>query len=310
MWERIVKIATHTDFDGICCAALFLRKFGSNIEIQYLTVKKAKDLSSAGLTFDYTCDLPKIGKSINIDHHKSNYENLKKTNRLSKEDWVDPDASSATDLVFTFLQYKNDSIAEEIQQLGHLADIAELPDEYHPLDIVLSMNNDNVTVLRHISELLARKGRRILTTNWLEEKYQGVHELYEETRKKIDSFLTNVPELPRILILDTRQEIPAKLAKEVFFPFFNRNVAVIALIYSKSPQEGLRVSFRVTKTEQSFYDVSLVAKTFGGGGHRMAAACSPNPKIVPDGIVQELKKIAKPDDNVQYLKLSPYSSKK
>lgn len=307
MWERTVKIATHTDFDGICCAALFLRKFGFNIDIQYLTVKKAKELSDTGLTFDYTCDLPKIGKSINIDHHKSNYENLKKTNRLSKEDWIDPEAFSATDLVFTFLQFKNDSIAEEIQQLGHLADIAELPDEYHPLDIVLSMNSDNTTVLRHISELLANKGRQILTTKWLEEQYHEVHELYEETHKKIDRFLMNVPELPRILILDTRYEIPAKLAKEVFHPFFKRNVAVIALVYLKSPQEELRVSFRVAKSEQSFYDVSLVAKTFGGGGHRMAAACSPNPNAIPEEIVQELEKIAKPDDNLQYIQLSAYS---
>ncbi len=304
MWERIVKIATHTDFDGICCAALFLRKFGFDIDIEYLTVKKAKELSAAGFTVDYTCDLPKIGTSVNIDHHLSNYENLKKLNRLSEEDWVDPDASSATDLVFSFLQYKNDSIAEEIKQLGHLADIAELPHGYHPLDIVLSMNSDNTTVLRHISELLADKGRQILSTKWLEEKYHGVHDLYEETHKKINKFLMNVPILPKILILDTRQEIPAKLAKELFRPFFKKNVAVIALIYSKSPQEGLRVSFRVAKSEQSFYDVSIVAKTFGGGGHRMAAACSPNPEAIPEGIVQELKKIAKPDDNVQYLQLS------
>ncbi len=303
MRERIVKIVTHTDFDGICCAALFLRKFGFNIEITYTTVKEARELSNAGFSVDYTCDLPKIGTSVNIDHHKSNYENLRETNRLSEEDQVDPSAASATDLVFTLLQFRGDSIAEEIRQLGHLADIAQLPSEYHSLDIVLSMNSDNPAILRQISELLAKNGRQILTTQWLQENYRKVHSTYNETQKKINTFLANAPTLPRILIFDTRQTLPNKLAKKVFNPLFKRNVAVIALIYSKSPQEPIRVSLRVIKSEQSSYDVSTVAKTFGGGGHRMAAACSPTSDVIPDILIQELRKIAKPNDTVQYLQL-------
>ena len=161
------------------------------------------------------------------------------------------------------------------------------------------MNNDNPTVLRQISEMLAKNGCQILTTQWLKEKFREVSATYNETRKKIEIFLANTTTLPRILIFDTRQGIPSKLVKEVFHPLFERNVAVIALIYSKSPQEPVRVSFRVTKTEQSFYDVSIVAKTFGGGGHRMAAACSPKSEEIPEILMQELKKIAKPNDTIQ-----------
>lgn len=303
MWERTVRIVTHTDFDGICCAALFLRKFGLEIEIVYATVKEAKELSNTKVSVDYTCDLPKIGTSINIDHHKSNYEELKETNRLSQDDIVDPNADSATDLVFTVLECENDSIAEEIRDLGHLADTAQLPAEYHPLDIVLSMNSDDSIVLRLISELLAKNGRQILSTSWLQENYREVCEIYDETQNKIKKFLANTPILPRILIFDTRQAINNKLAKEVIRPLFERNVAVIALVYSKSAQEPIRVSFRVTKPEQSSYDVSVVAKTFGGGGHRMAAACSPSSDTIPKILKQELKKIAKQGDTVQYLQL-------
>ncbi len=296
-----MRVVTHTDLDGICCAALFLRKFGSNIEIKYSTVKVAKELSNADFSVNYTCDLPKIGTSINIDHHKSNYEDLRETNRLSEEDLVDPNAASATDLVFIFLHFEDDSIAEEIRELGHLADTAQLPDEYHPLSMVVSMNNDSPAVLRQISEMLAKNGRQILTTQWLQEKFRDVRATYNETRKKIVIFLANTPTLPRILIFDTRQEIFSKLVKEVFHPLFERNVAVIALIYSKSPQEPVRISFRVTKTEQSFYDVSIVAKAFGGGGHRMAAACSPKSEEIPEILMQELKKIAKPNDTIEYI---------
>ncbi|UCG02040.1 MAG: hypothetical protein JSW11_20900 [Candidatus Heimdallarchaeota archaeon] len=291
---------THTDFDGICCAALFLRKFGFDIEIIYATVKEAKNLSSTELSVDFTCDLPKVGNSINIDHHKSNYEELLETHRLTQDDKVDPNAASATDIVFTFLEYENDPIAEEIRELGHLADIAQLPPEYRILDIVLSMNSDDPYVLRLISELLAKNGRQILSTSWLKEKYSEIRTIYDETQKKIIKFIKNTPNLPRILILDTREAINSKLAKETFLPLFERNVAVIALVYSKSAQEPVRVSFRVTKTEQSSYDVSTVAKVFGGGGHRMAAACSPTSDKIPNILKQELMKIAKPSDTIQY----------
>ncbi len=303
MWERIVRIATHTDFDGICCAALFLRKFGFDIKVIYSTVKEAKDLSNGGFSVDYTCDLPKIGTSVNIDHHKSNYEELKRTNRLTQEDKVNPNAASATDLVFTFLEYENDSIAEEIRELGHLADIAQLPSEYHPLDIVLNMNSDDPVSLRKISELLAKKGRQILTTQWLQENYSKVRSIYEDTHNKIKEFLANNSTFPRILILDTRQALPSKLAKEVFQPIFERNVAVIALVYSKSTQEPIRVSFRVAKAEQMRYDVSTVAKRFGGGGHRMAAACSPKYEEIPEKLVRELENIALVGDSIKYLHL-------
>ncbi|MFX0126388.1 MAG: hypothetical protein ACFFAE_22390, partial [Candidatus Hodarchaeota archaeon] len=72
---------------------------------------------------DYTCDLPKIGNSINYDHHKSNYENLIGSNRLTENDRVDPSAASATDIVYEELSLENDPITEEIRSLGHLADI-------------------------------------------------------------------------------------------------------------------------------------------------------------------------------------------
>jgi len=298
-----MRIVTHTDFDGICCAALFLRKYGLDIDIIFASVKEAKQLSLSNISVDYTCDLPKVGASINLDHHKSNYENLVETNRLTEKDCVDPNADSATDLVFNRLNFNNDPIAEEIRDLGHLADIAQLPDEYRPLEMVLNMNNDNDTFLRRISELLAEYGREILTTQWLKQNHAKVHSIYEKTQKIITDFLSKIKNYPQILILDTRNTIPGKLAKEVFRPIFKRGVSVIAVIYSKSHEESVRVSFRVIKAKQDLYDVSLVAKAFGGGGHRMAAACSPKKEDIPDKLREELARIIKANDTIQYIYL-------
>ncbi|MFX0088129.1 MAG: DHHA1 domain-containing protein [Candidatus Hodarchaeota archaeon] len=300
-----MKIITHTDFDGVCCAALFLRKFSNEINIEYFTVDEAKKLSDTGIIVDYTCDLPKIGNSINFDHHKSNYEDLVNSGRLTEKDHVDPNAPSATELVFQFLNFEDDPIALEIRNLGNLADTARLPEEYRPLDIILNLNNDDQRALQQISELLSKLGSNILSTDWVQKKYNESREIFNETQKKISEFIDSVPIFPRILVLDTRGSIPGKLAKEVFTPLFKRNVAVIALVYSKSHKESIRVSFRVTKlnNEQDFYDVSIVAKTFKGGGHRMAAACTPTPKDIPTNLIRELNKIAKPNDDIKYFKM-------
>ncbi|MFX0150815.1 MAG: DHHA1 domain-containing protein [Candidatus Hodarchaeota archaeon] len=301
-----MRVVTHTDIDGICCAALFLRKFGFKTEIIFATVKEAKQLSHSNVSIDYTCDLPKIGTSINLDHHKSNFENLVETNRLTEHDWVDPNASSATDLVFKRLDFGNDPIAKEIKELGHFADTAQLPDEYRPLEMVLSVNNDDTMVLRRISELLAEFGRGILTNQWLIQNHINVQSIFDETQQRISDFLRKTINFPNIIILDTRGVIPGKLAKEVIRPIFDRGVSVIAVVYSKSYEEPIRVSLRVTKTKQDLYDVSLVAKAFNGGGHRMAAACSPKKEDIPNKLKRELIRIAKPSDNVQYIHLQDF----
>lgn len=292
-------IVTHTDLDGICSAALFIRKYGNNVEIQYASVKEAKELHQSGFSPDYTCDLPKIGRSINIDHHKSNYEDLVTNNRMSEDDLVNPKASSATELVFRYLKFSDDPVALQIRELGNLADTAQLPMEYKPLDVILNLNNSNYIVMRDISNLLALEGKNILETEWLAFQYKQVAKEYSETRLKIDSFIKKYQIFPRILILDTRGKINEKLAKEVFQPLFHFNIAIIALVSMKTPEEPLKISLRVKKSEQENYDVSLVAKALNGGGHRMAAGCNPNPQDFPLNLINELKKIKKPTDSIE-----------
>jgi oligoribonuclease NrnB/cAMP/cGMP phosphodiesterase (DHH superfamily) len=298
-------IVTHTDFDGICSAALFLRKYGKKAEIRFATVNEAKILSKSDFKPNFTIDLPKIGNSINIDHHKSNFENLSNSGRLTEEDRVIPTADSATELVYKHLNFDNDPIATEIRKLANLADTAQLPEKYRPLDIILSMNSDNPEVLRKISALLSYYGNDILSTEWVIQNYKDFQEIFESTLNRINIFVESMKEYPRILIIDTRGSIPGKLAKEVFRPVFNQDVAVIALIYEKSTIEPIRISFRVTKrnNEQNFYDVSLVAKAFNGGGHKMAAACTTTSQDIPSSLIQELRKIAKPSDEIQYMQL-------
>jgi len=299
-----VKIVTHIDFDGICSAALFIRKFGENIDIIFATVQQAKQFSLEKLQVDYTCDLPKVHQSINIDHHQTNYDDLYASNRLTPSDLVKPNTPSATDLVYQYLDFKNDQIADQIRELGHLADTARLPSEYKPLDIVLNLNVDDSSFLRTISNLLSQQGKGILKTEWLKSEHKEVVSIYDRTRKAIKKFLNAHPLLPQIVVIDTREVISGKLAKEVFQPFFEHNACIVALIYRKSINDPIRVSFRVSKPEQEYYDVSTVATALGGGGHRMAAACTPNPELIPEVVIKQLISIKKASDRIKYFSLA------
>ncbi|MHA1444868.1 MAG: DHHA1 domain-containing protein [Candidatus Hodarchaeales archaeon] len=299
-----MKIVTHIDFDGICSAALFIRKFGKNIDIIFASVQQAKQFSLEKLQVDYTCDLPKVHQSINIDHHQTNFDDLLASNRLTSSDLVKPDTPSATDLVYQYLEFNNDLIADQIRELGHLADTACLPLEYKPLDIILNLNVDDSSFLRIISQLLAQEGKGILKTEWLKTEHEKVVTIYEKTREVIRKFLKAHPLLPQFVVIDTREVIPGKLAKEVFQPFFERNAAIIALIYEKSSTDLTRVSFRVSKSEQDKYNVSTVAKALGGGGHRMAAACTPDPELLPEIVIEQLLTIKKPSDSIEYYSLA------
>ena len=185
-------------------------------------------------------------------------------------------------------------------------DTARLPPEYKPLDIVLNLNVDDKSFLQTISQLLAEQGKGVLATKWLEVEHQKVISTYDRTRKVIKKFLKKYPALPHFVVIDTREAIPGKLAKEVFQPFFEHHAVVIALIYKKSANEDVRVSFRVSKPEQDNYDVSTIATTLGGGGHRMAAACTPDPKLLPDIVIKELLTIKKLSDDIEYYILSKF----
>ncbi len=223
--------------------------------------------------------------------------------RLSEKDIVDPNAHSATELVYKYLSFRNDAIARNIRDLGHLADTARLPLEYKPLDVVLNLHSDDPSFLRKISNLLASYGKKILELDWMTKEYNKVVSLFQKTKEKIEGFLQDNPTLPEIVIIDTRNFIPGKLAKEIFKPFFKRKVNIIALIYKKGNQDPVRVSFRVTKSKQKIYDVSVIAKNLGGGGHRMAAGCTPNTELIPKGLIAQLKTIRKESDKIEYMLL-------
>ncbi|MFX0091397.1 MAG: DHH family phosphoesterase [Candidatus Hodarchaeota archaeon] len=291
--KKIFHLATHrSDLDGLCSAALIIRAFRKKnvtVKVDYLTLSQTKDNS---IPYDLATDLPKMNAKRNIDHHISNLENLKKTNRLSEKDIVIPDASSASDLVFKTYNLKDDPIAKQIRELGVLADTANLPEKYIILDHVIKGNLDNVAALHKLTLLIAEHGSDIINQKWVKNQYAEFQEEIVKVQEMVRKTLDKVSDA-KFLIIDARETISGKFSKVVFPIGFERDVKVIAAVFTDPIVQLTGASFRVGKPWQDQYDVRQIAEQLGGGGHKMAAATrAKDGNWLYEQVYQEMKKLA------------------
>lgn len=273
--KKSLKIATHTDMDGVCVAALFLRKFpDKQIEFHFISVDEAKSFSYEENQFDFTCDLPKIGISLNIDHHRSNYEQLLAEGRLESNDIIDPEAPSATTLVYKNIGLTEDEIATEINNFANLADTGKTPPEFRKLDLSVVVNGDKPSMLLEISKKIAEFGPKITHSAWIDEIFSKIKAELDATHQTINNFVKLNSPLPKIVLLDSRGKISSRFVKEVFKPIFNTGTEVMGVIYTPNNKKLIKISFRVSHSAQNRdkYKVNSLAENFGGGGHPAAAA--------------------------------------
>lgn len=290
--SKTFHLATHrSDLDGICSAALVIRAFQKKkviVKVDYLTIAQTKNNT---VPYDLVTDLPKMNGKRNLDHHSSNLENLQKTNRLSKQDIVDPSAPAAVELVFKDLKMENDLIAQQIREIGVLADTANLPDEYIILDHVIKGNLDKVDALHKLALLLAEHGNKIIQHPWVKEQYESFQKEIAKAQQVIKEALDKVPNA-KFLLVDSRA-FSGKFNKQIFPIAFQKDVKVVAAVFIDTVDNLIGASFRVGKPWQDQYDVKEIAERLGGGGHPMASATrSTDGDWLYEQVYQELQKLA------------------
>lgn len=291
--SKIFHLATHrSDLDGICSAALVIRAFQKKnvvVKVDYLTIAQTKNNM---VPYDLVIDLPKMNGKRNFDHHASNLENLQKTNRLSEQDMVDPSAPAAVELVFKGYKMEKDLIAQQIREIGVLADTANLPEEYVILDHIIKGNLDNVDALHKLALLLAEHGSKIIHHPWVKEQYELFQKEITNAQQVIKEALNKVPNA-KFLLVDSRKAITGRFSKQIFPIAFERDVKVVAAVFIDSIDNLIGASFRVGKPWQDQYDVREIAERLGGGGHPMASAArSKDGDWLYKQVYQELQKLA------------------
>ncbi len=262
-----MKVAVHNDdIDGISCAALLILAF-ENPEIDFLSVTEAQETD---VHYKVVADLPKTENcDINIDHHETNLENLRKTGRLSKMDLIDPSAPSAAKLVAKY--FKLDSqIAKEIVEMANKADVGELDDDLYKLDKVIKFYVNDDKTLARIAKILAKKGRSFINDRefnalWLKVSREMKRSLtlINNAFKKLETSKS------KYAVIILKDNIPYFLAKDLAHKFINGKGLAAAVIY-KDPNTGMdRLSIRVSK--KCDVKANKIAEKLGGGGHEKAA---------------------------------------
>lgn len=291
-----MKVAVHSeDIDGIACAALFLLVDPST-HIRFLTVHEAHETEEE---FDFIADLPKCLRcKVNIDHHKSNLENLISSGRLSEKDLIDPSSPSAALLVMKYFNLEKNPIAREIVEIANDADRGILNEKTILLDKIIKLHIRDQNYLRKIALVLAKKGSKFDSDKWFKKEAEEVLELL----KKYDNILnaTISDALSRRLnyvIFDVRW-FPYFIAKDFAQKFALSGGGVGISIYIDPVTNKPRCSIRVSKSFE-FHANKFVQK-LGGGGHEKAAGALLNDPI---DLVRNLIEYVRDGEMIAYIRV-------
>jgi len=265
-----MRVAVHiSDCDGICSAALILRKY-PNAEITFWT---PVNIVNTDEYFDLVVDLPKPKNAkVNIDHHYTNFERLKREGRLTNTDKIDPKAPSAASLLIKYLHLEEDIIAQEIEEMASLADQGKLTNENLILDKLIKSSIKDHEFLRHLARVLSQKGKRFLEEEKIKQAWINLNKLYEQIKKVLEQTVDEFDLPARILVINERDVVPYYMAKDIAYMFFEKKgTDAVALIYNdpESP-ERTRISIRVNSS-CDYINARTIAESLGGGGHIKAA---------------------------------------
>jgi phosphoesterase RecJ-like protein len=200
--------------------------------------------------------IPSSAKLVNIDHHPDN-ENYGAFN------YVDESASAAGEIIFSLLRVADFPITPTIANQLYAAILSDTGR--------FKFSNTSPDCLRVCAELLAAGANPKFVTNQI---YFN-HSL--SFLKLLGSILSTPQVLSggRICIMILRQELlrdlkldPKEVEGVVDYSLFLKGVE-IGLLFTEKSAKKTKVNLR----SQNQFDVSKIARVFGGGGHRNAAGC-------------------------------------
>ncbi len=201
---------------------------------------------------------------VNIDHHISN-------NRFGAVNWVEPGASSASEMVFNLYKEMGVTIEEEAALLLYVGISTDTG----------SFRYANTTAATH------KAAAELLRFNFnVPQVYKNIYENipFSDTQLLIGA-LSHIHRVSSGRIAWV--ELPAKLLrhKKVCFDLTDHILSFIraikdvqvALIFKENL--GVRNEIRVNFRSNGAVDVNRVAQSFGGGGHKTAAGCTTHGRL-------------------------------
>jgi len=265
----VLNVAVHgDDCDGICSAALVLLKF-PNAKIKFLN---PRSIFTVDEEFDLVIDLPKPKKcKVNIDHHKSNLERLKKEGQLGPQDIVDPDAPASALLLMKYLNLEGNKKAREIVEIAVAADTARHTEETLILDKIIKASLNSEKDLLRIAKILAEKGKNFLSDEWLKKKQNEIEAELSKIKSLLKEFVDSLGVNSGFVIVDEIDAIPYHSTKDIAHMLLDRGCDAVAVLYRDASEPSkIRISIRVRR-DSDVIDAEAITRKLGGGGHKKAA---------------------------------------
>ena len=213
------------------------------------------------------CDERRLGKAskfikkdkivVNIDHHKSN-------NNFGDVNWVEANASSASEMVYQIFKKINSKIDKGSALLLYVGIMTDTGS--------FRYSNTNEGTHRIAAELL----RKNLSVNKIYQKIYEVNPL--EDMKILTNLLSEfkTDEKKKIAWVKIKSGLMNKLDSRIdiadnIFGFLRSIKGIEASLIFKELNSGLtKINFR----SRGKVDVAKFAKRFGGGGHHSASGCT------------------------------------
>jgi phosphoesterase RecJ-like protein len=203
--------------------------------------------------------IPSASPLVNIDHHPDN-------EHFGSFNYVDVQASAAGEIVFDLLQISQFGITPAVANQLYAAILSDTGR--------FKFSNTSPGCLRVCAELVAAGADPKLVTN----------QIYFNHSLSFLRLLGSILSRPQILnggricVMTLKQSLLTQLSIEpkevegvVDYSLFLKGVE-IGLLFTEKESERTKVNLR----SQNQFDVSKIARTFGGGGHRNAAGCTIN----------------------------------
>ena len=278
--ESLGKTAIIVDNDPVPDHYRFLPKAGEisnkldgNLDFEAAIVLDCPTLKRTGKVRDL---IAKGKFIINVDHHVSN-------EKFGDINWVDPNASSAGEMVYQIYREMGIKLTREAALVLYIAILTDTG----------SFNYDNTSSVTHeiAGELL---GYGIDPASVSESVYErrSVADikflgLVLSTIKVNDAGDVAYLEITKKMLKVTG----ADLVKAEGFVNYARSIdkAKVAIIFKEDAGDKINVSFR----SKGDVDVNKIASAFGGGGHVKASGC-----IVEGSLAEAEKKVLAKVDEV------------
>ncbi|OGH87892.1 MAG: hypothetical protein A2206_01000, partial [Candidatus Magasanikbacteria bacterium RIFOXYA1_FULL_40_8] len=225
-----------------------------NNNFDLVIVFDSGDLRHAGID-GYVAGLSKKISVINIDHHFTNEQ-------YGHLNMVSPNGSSTAEVVYNFFKY-NDIKIDEVMATSLLAGLITDTDFY-------TNSATSLSSLQITSKLISYGGNlKLIKEIVFKNKTIDVLKLWGAVLSRLKKHET----LDVIYTYMTQSDlekynIPESVSDGISNFMNNLNDGGICLLFKELPDNKIKGSFRTTNDN---FDVSLIAKELGGGGHKKAA---------------------------------------